>query len=385
MVINMKSIYDDENLRQAVEQFLPVCSLENGEDFFTDDEGNKDKNCKRQYHVVESLHPLTLSDDGLKKCIEKATVDLTPRTMEGSHADIPNYTIHLSRRLAEDGRLLENLKAWLSSDGDYDFDAWHHTTCEALLPILSDEYSGKPVYYGKAQKIVNMTVKIVYSLLWVNMKAASTPQEQDILRKLERKFESAHIPLDRFTLEWFHRRKAGKKTIHPRTVNGRTYTTYASTHFPSWSSLSYGTGAHCFLPEDATADKWQYTYPFAVEEVRALFGGEVTVDGAVVSQDDPKTEYGSCEDKYDGYAPLQAEFFIWKEMQITLAAEAFVVQLKEYLDDDDAETEAKKWKQKALDEKIRLALRSCLGYLNLVREDGTVDVEALRAMLNPHG
>ncbi len=364
----MKSIYDDKRLQKAVNSFLPVCKLSDGMDYPTNETGNRDRNSMERFHIVERLEPLKFSDEGLKKCIERATVDITPRTMGVSHAGTPNYMFFLAMKISSDGQLLKNLKEWLAKGGtETEFDEWHQNACIRILDVLRNEFNDN-VQYGKAQKVLNMTMKIVYSLLWVDMREMTEPEKQEQMKEIESRLAYAHIPLDSFTLEWFKRKKKGKSTLRQRTSGSKSYRKFAAGGVPSWSSLSYSQRGEHFLPEELTlSGKWEYTYNFIVDEVRSLFSGENGI-------------YGSCGGTLSEYTPLQAEFFIWDEMQLTLAVEGFVSKLKDYIDDESEET-ADALKSKSLEEKIRLALKSCIGYLNIRQSDGTVDLAKLNSIL----
>lgn len=158
-----------------------------------------------------------------------------------------------------------------------DFDAWHHETCKMFLDKLNGEDGNKdrfPIYkdlkYGKAQKIVNMMFKHLYCF----------QSKEDWETKWEPYFEHCHVTMDNFTLEWFKRNVSPFQRVE------------------SWSKLEY---------LDDTEDKNGYL--FYQTKIRKFFA------------DQPKDSI------YRKVTPFQAEFYIWPEIQLRLAAEAFIIEL----------------------------------------------------------
>ena len=111
-----------------------------------------------------------LTDKGFDKtgyeiAIIRATRDVTLRT--------------LTRRSGKEGSLtsailnefLDEIDAFFSRDPyekAEDFDDWHNKMCVAVLKTIREFYTqknGDDVQYGKAQKIVNMTLKGCYCLI----------------------------------------------------------------------------------------------------------------------------------------------------------------------------------------------------------------------------
>lgn len=72
------------------------------------------------------------------------------------------------------------------------FDGWHKSLCQELTDRINNNVlSGyKPIHMGKAQKIINMTFKLLSSL--------------DDTDDFESKFEYCHVPLDRKILDWYY-------------------------------------------------------------------------------------------------------------------------------------------------------------------------------------
>lgn len=73
-----------------------------------------------------------------------------------------------------------------------DFDNWHKMLCQELTDRINNEVllGYKPIHMGKAQKIINMTFKLLSSL--------------DDTDDFEQKFELCHVPLDSNILEWYY-------------------------------------------------------------------------------------------------------------------------------------------------------------------------------------
>jgi hypothetical protein len=98
-------------------------------------------------------------------------------------------------------------------------------------------------------------------------------------------FKYCHLTLDSFTLEWFHRNvvKKGKIGI--------------------WSNLRY---------DESVAEHENYIYYISKIE-----------------------NYFNSNNGENGLTPFQFEFYMWPDMQIQLAAEAFYFSMKENMSSDD--------------------------------------------------
>lgn len=147
------------------------------------------------------------------------------------------------------------------------FDDWHNKTCCLFLDALTGTGLYEKILYGKAQKIVNMMFKHLYCLSGAEA--------------YEAHFRHCHVTLDNFTLEWFKRYIPPYKRIE------------------SWSNLVY---------KDPFSDPSDYL--FYQHHIRIFFQ---TAEG--------KKQYASL-------TPFQAEFYIWREIQLRLAAEAFTFELQ---------------------------------------------------------
>ena len=192
----------------------------------------------------------------------------------------PSVTRYLMERLgnAFEDRFLD----YFTHDPltEEDFDDWHHTTCQMFLDNLNSEgdaYRHLPelytnLAYGKAQKIVNMMFKHLYCF------DSKEPWDD----KWELYFRPCHVTLDNFTLVWFERK------VVPQRIE-------------SWSNLVYA--------GDSVDTN---NYRFYLQHIRNFFARE---------KKDPASLYANV-------TPFQAEFYIWPEIQLRLAAEGFLFELK---------------------------------------------------------
>lgn len=213
------------------------------------------KKCEEDKTIKYSLQENgKISKSAIDKCIERASVDITVRTLKKVHDKGDGILKIIAKEIAENG-LREYIIDWLEQNfSDYNnYEEWHKNACGKALPVIRKYYTNKdssPVCYGKAQKVVNMTMKTVYCLVC---------NDDDTFHKYNSLFNHCHIPLDSFTMNWYHK--------------------YYKTN-TSWSNL----------------DEKQY-YKIS-NNIKTLF--------------DEKT----VKEFYGKYTPLQAEFFIWEEEQM---------------------------------------------------------------------
>ena len=239
-------------------------------------------------------------DEGFTKAIQRASVDVMARTLKRKNANgLPLKEILCKEKSQKEQKTFpEYIYDWFCGERPLDeksFDEWHNKSCETVLDILGNYYvnqDGSPVQYGKAQKIVNMTLKNMYCL-----QGAKDHDER---------FRFCHMALDNFTLEWFRRSFGEYEVEKYRRQNGKSNTKIIKGLIGSWSNIVYSkTDADTFIGKDR---KEYYTYNFFVKSIRNYFG----------SRNNP----------YNGLTPFQAEFYIWPEIQLHLAAEAFLFQLE---------------------------------------------------------
>lgn len=229
--------------------------------------------------------------EGREKAITRATRDLMARTLKRIAPEAESFNNAVTCAL------LPKIDEWFSLPQDTitqdTFDDWHREACKEILSVLRAFYinqDGTPVAYGKAQKIVNMTMKGLYCL--------------DGAKEKETHFQYCHMALDSFILEWFCRQ------VMPWYNNGKkNKERLKKTAVVSWSVIPEGTG------------ETPYGYDTYVQHIRNYF---------------------DAEHPYDGLNPLQAEFFIWSEIQLAMAAESLYGQ---DIGKEDAIADAKvKWK-----------------------------------------
>lgn len=195
-----------------------------------------------------------ICENSINKCIERATVDITVRTLTKTHSEGTGVLKKLAEDIAKEG-LCEYIIDWFEQKySDYnDYNTWHKKACAKALPVINKYYKnkdGSDVCYGKAQKVVNMTMKSIYCLVC---------NDDTAFNEYGHLFDECHIPLDSYTMKWHHK--------------------YYKTD-TKWSNL----------------DETEYY--------------EISANIARIFADGTVTEF------YKKYTPLQAEFFIWEEEQM---------------------------------------------------------------------
>ena len=249
----------------------------------------------------QELITYKFDEDGFKHAILRAFRDLTQRTMTRKNKNesvstksLRDYVCNKDKYTGEDQySFLELINDYF--DGKYtDYIAWHKLACKFILTCLAEFYEDKSVSYGKAQKIVNMTMKGIYCLEGAD--------------KHIEKFQPCHMALDSFTLEWFYRCSNSVKYKNDIKVMRKNLTT--------WSNLT----------ESKNGD---------------VFGYYDIQDG--ISKLVEKIK----ENKQLDITPFEAEFYIWPQMQITIAAEALYSNFKDQKELDD-------FKEKLVKEKYNL-------------------------------
>lgn len=207
------------------------------------------------------------------------------------------------------------------------FDQWHKEMCEEFLAVIEPKYQDG-LKYGKAQKIVNMTFKNAYCLQHNGIK-------ED---KFEKYFEHCHMPLDSIILEWVKRTQAWlcSKDAENNDCKKKKAETLCSTRIPSWSKMNY---EEC--PGFLTSDGKPYY-------------GYKDIQNAIFEYFNKYVEKNTATKHLKGCTPLQAEFFVWKYMQLELAAEGVYNQFLSFEDLDNTEIKTKKaeYRNKTINEKI---------------------------------
>ena len=167
----------------------------------------------------------------------------------------------------------------ITSRGDYD--DWHHKTCKTFLDLFK-RAGGKDIKYGKAQKIINMSMKYLYCFNDSN--------------KYSEKFIFCHMPLDHYTLEWFIH------VVIPWTVKTNDERVeITKIRDTSWGNLNY------------SKNKDIYSYSWMQERI---FGYLQSIENE---------KY--LNENNEPLTPLEAEFYIWPEQK-------FMERIKEAIDLD---------------------------------------------------
>ena len=207
------------------------------------------------------------------------------------------------------------------SDNQYmdetSFDQWHKEMCEEFLAVIEPKYQDG-LKYGKAQKIVNMTFKNAYCLQHNGIK-------ED---KFEKYFEHCHMPLDSITLEWFKRTQTWLKDYCKEDPSNGSCDFLCKYLPESWSKMKSDDSGNRYGYETIQKKIRDYLKEYAAENIT--------------------TKY------LKDYTPLQAEFFVWKYIQLELAAEGVYKQLLSFEDLDDTERKTNKaeYRNKTINEKI---------------------------------
>lgn len=350
---------------------------------------------------VEKVIQFKFDEVGKKAAIERAVFDLMARTLTPTGAEGKFSTAVIEP-------LRQKLDKWFQMPeeniNEESFDTWHNEACEVVLKVLNIYYTndkeGKvPVQYGKAQKIVNMTMKELYCLPGSEM--------------YEKHFAYCHIALDSFTLEWYKRNvitwcescyDAWIKSVQTaafesvpgkRWLQGRgkkhqdtvmkeqlldcspeetaELTQHLRKQKPAAITLS-GEGRLTEIPEPYFSQIWE-------EELRKVATGKYfpakLTSGRIVSWSTIPRQ-GSYWYGYDEYVrwiriyfatnhtymdlekqktltPFQAEFYIWPEIQLRMATEAFLFEVdpETYKESDDADYNKQKVRNLSVDELIQ--------------------------------
>lgn len=125
---------------------------------------------------------------------EKAYADMQLRTL---------WKLKANSSVAIDKKQRVEVMKWVSSEikkyivfgleDNTNFDTWHKNICRQILELfnenlLKDKY--QPMDYGKAQKLVNVTLKYL-----------ATCHNAE---KYESRFSDCHMVLDRYILDWYY-------------------------------------------------------------------------------------------------------------------------------------------------------------------------------------
>lgn len=141
---------------------------------------------------------VTNPQDILKYAVNKAYIDMQPRTIKGHNISL---TEPLRKKLAD--RFCDYFKDPAPST-ESDFDKIHSKFCGDFLTELNKIFTSAPQEFGKAQKVINMAFKYLYCF-------DDAPLYPD-------HFKHCHMPIDSYTLNWCFdnfAKKFYKKAISP--------------------------------------------------------------------------------------------------------------------------------------------------------------------------
>ena len=149
------------------------------------------------------------NDEDYKIAIRRAVLDLTARTLKPR----PNVGGKLVEKLIDtedENSFLNQIKRYFDGSAlpQNEFDEWHNNRCREILSKIQDYYTnadGTDVCYGKAQKIVNITMKGCYCFNGADQK--------------EEHFKHCHMALDSFTLAWYNRNQSKDNRMKTKWSN----------------------------------------------------------------------------------------------------------------------------------------------------------------------
>ena len=207
-----------------------------------------------------------IDKDDVVLAVKKAYLDMSPRTLKNkgnTKIDLDFLgKLDIFEKLSKmfvDYFIKEQITTQES------FDAWHHNMClffKERYNKLLEKANKKPILYGKAQKIVNMTFKYLYCY--------------DDAKKYSNKFNFCHMALDSYILDWVY------EIFSKGCEQGSKITKYGKNSLPYWSNLEY----------EKTGNIPQY------KEIQVLIRNKIKNDA-----------------EYKDLTPFLAEFKIWHKQK----------------------------------------------------------------------
>lgn len=196
-------------------------------------------------------------DKKIKIAICRAYEDSQPRTIKGHNSDglFEWSTNPMSV-------LYNSMSDFINSEECEKFEKWHENTCENFLDEYNEFLKGKNCSmqaYGKAQKIINMTLKYLYCMC-----------------DCKERFKDCHMVIDSYTLEWFFRAQNEYEEFKSNK--------YYKSRIGCWSNMQNG------------------NYKKIQERIRTII--------------EKSNNYKIGGEKM---TPFQAEFIIWEEEKIRSA------------------------------------------------------------------
>lgn len=236
---------------------------------------------------------------GIEHSVWRALRDYTARTEGKKDGESSASADKMIKAIPE---FIKELILYFERDIPYalqnDYDKWHHRMCDLFIDEITKSKIRSEVKYGKAQKIVNMSMKTVYCLNGADKKAQ------------EGYFQFCHMPLDSITLNWFRNYVAEDWFNVDKKRDQRIKISLEGGPLPKWSSLDF-IDSKDFNEYSKQINKYNkdnpYDYMFIVTMIREYF--------------DKQTK-----NPYHGLTAFEAEFYIWVETQYEMAAEALTKQ-----------------------------------------------------------
>lgn len=239
-----------------------------------------------------------LDKDGIEHSIWRALRDYTARTEEKKEGDA---SASADRMISAIPKFIDSMISYFDMKEPYkradDYDKWHNKMCKLFISEMKEHKIRSEVKYGKAQKIVNMSMKTIYCLNGADSKAK------------EGYFKFCHMPLDSITINWFREYVAEGWFNVGKRRDERIKISLEGGPLPKWSGLAFveaDTFENYCRKIKQYNQKTPYDYMFIVTITREYF--------------EQKTN------PYHDLTQFEAEFYIWAETQYEMAAEALLKQ-----------------------------------------------------------
>ena len=245
---------------------------------------------------------LHLDRNGIEYCVKRALVDYMARTSKKEVGCESATVVNMFNSLSEGG-FVDKIEKYFNEPvrDQKDYDVWHNECCKLFIDCMNQKIK-KSETYGKAQKIVNMTMKTVYCL-------EGAKKFADLGY-----FDYCHMPLDSITLDWFRLTVARDWFNKNRAKSAQIRYGTEGGPLPKWGNIDFLSGSISYKFSDYEGNvalrikKNSYHYMFFVTLIREFF------------------KKGNVNNVHDGLTPFQAEFYIWPEWQWKTAAKNLAEQ-----------------------------------------------------------
>ena len=167
------------------------------------------------------------NEEGIKYSIWRALRDYTARTESVKEGDSSASADKMLEAIPE---FINNMILYFK-ESPYkvatEYDEWHHKMCELFIEEIIQGKIRSEVKYGKAQKIVNMSMKTIYCLEGSKEKAQKGY------------FEFCHMPLDSITINWFVKYVAKSWFNVGKKRDDKIKISLEGGPLPKWSNISF--------------------------------------------------------------------------------------------------------------------------------------------------